>query len=408
MVLSSLPEPEPADATVVLRSPVESHTRPLARLNAHSDADTPPARPAISRRDAPIAPEATVRVQPLDVAEELSEPPPPPEPERRSGLSPVVVIGGAAALFLLAVVVVVGVYLWTQSPTRVPAPVPTTLVSAEPTPVAEPSLSASAPAPVAPLGGIRVETQPPGAVVTVNGDTKGASPLELTGLSLGDYDVKVELKGYEARSTKVHVTEQALQADVKLTLARPAPAQGIAEILSTPFGAAVTIDGVKLGATPLTDVKLKPGPRKVEMTKDGFEPWSGTVDIEAGKAGRVDAQLKMVKAAPTPPPTPEVPEANRVYKDTEVDTKPKKLSGTGISYPESLPKLKSGESLSVAFEFVVSEEGQVTEVKILQSGGKALDEAAQNAVKTWKFAPGVKKGTKVAVRLTGKQTFLQP
>jgi TonB family protein len=413
VVLSSLPEPEPADATVVLRSPVETYTRPMARIERRDDPNTPPSRPippalraGISPQDATITPSSTVRVAPALVDEALSELAPLPTPERRPGLSPVVILGGAAALFLLAVVVVVGVYLWNRGRTAPPSPEPTVTLAVEPTPLPEPS--ASALTPVTPTGVIRVDTQPPGAAVTVNGETKGASPLELTGLSFGDYSIKLELKGYEPRSAKVQVTEQTPEAEVKVTLARPPPAQGIAEILSTPFGAAVTVDGVKLGATPLTDVKLKPGTRKVEMTKDGFEPWSGTVDIEAGKRGRVDAQLKMVKAAPTPPPTPEAPEPNRVYKDNEVDTKPKKLSGSGVSYPESLPKLKSGESVSVAFEFVVSEEGQVTEVKILQSGGKALDDAALNAIKTWKYAPGVKRGAKVAVRMTGKQTFLQP
>jgi TonB family protein len=55
----------------------------------------------------------------------------------------------------------------------------------------------------------------------------------------------------------------------------------------------------------------------------------------------------------------------------------------------------------------VTEEGNVTEAEIVDSGGpKQLGEAVLAAVKKWKYSPALKRGVKVKVRITQKQTFL--
>ena len=55
--------------------------------------------------------------------------------------------------------------------------------------------------------------------------------------------------------------------------------------------------------------------------------------------------------------------------------------------------------------FVVSENGEVTDLKVVESGGKAVDEAVMAAIRGWRYSPAVKKGVKVKVRITFKQTF---
>jgi TonB family protein len=59
----------------------------------------------------------------------------------------------------------------------------------------------------------------------------------------------------------------------------------------------------------------------------------------------------------------------------------------------------------VALEFVVNENGEVAEVKVIESAGKVIDEAVVAAIRSWKYSPGVKKGTKVKVRMPFRQTF---
>ena len=99
-------------------------------------------------------------------------------------------------------------------------------------------------------------------------------------------------------------------------------------------------------------------------------------------------------------------DVNRVYAENEVDTPPKKLSGMSASYPSGrAPRLKAGDSVSVTLNYVVSEGGQIGDLKVTESGGKIVDDEVLSALKDWKYAPGSKRGTKVKVRLVRKFTF---
>jgi protein TonB len=129
------------------------------------------------------------------------------------------------------------------------------------------------------------------------------------------------------------------------------------------------------------------------------------VKLAAGQSQRLDASLKALPPPPTPPPQQEVVDPSRVHAQHEVDVQPRKRSGASAAYPERAPRLRSGESISVQVAFVVSENGDVGEVRVLESGGKVLDEAVIAAVKGWKYTPGQKRGVNVKVQMQLKQTF---
>jgi len=177
--------------------------------------------------------------------------------------------------------------------------------------------------------------------------------------------------------------------------------------VSTPSGASVSVDGRSVGTTPLTGLRLRPGRRRLEVTLDGHLPWTGTVDVAAGASGRVEVRLEALP--PPDPPTPEPVDVARVYENTaaDVDTLAKKLSGSSPSYPTGRAgRLKSGERVSVLVRFVVTEAGEVQDVSVLESGGRALDDVVVGAIRGWKFQPATKQGTRVKVHVTFKQTFL--
>lgn len=389
---------------------------PTVKMVAPSTEETVTVRvpPAPPRTQPAIAAPPSVRmapVAPTASADPLATQPPtalPAEPAlrgRRSGVPPAFVLGGGALALLLGLLTA---WLLLRSG-GAPTPEP----EASPTPAAEstPPEVATPPPTVAPMSGtLRVETTPPGAMVTVNGQSQGTAPLEVNGLAAGDYDVRVELKGHEPKVQRVTLSAAAPRSDLQLTLSRLAPTSGTADFLSTPFGAAVVVDGVSVGQTPLLQHRLKPGPHKVELTKEGHEPWTGTVTVEAGKKAKVDASLRLVATATPPPaPTPEPVDTNRTYNNvpSDVDTLAKRIAGSSPTYPSDLPKLKSGDSASVVVTFVVTEEGEVSDAKIAQSGGsRILDEAVLSAVRKWKYSPAVKRGIKVKVRIAQKQTFL--
>jgi serine/threonine-protein kinase len=369
--------------------PVAPPSPPAARVATAKAA--PPARPA---PPPPTAPPATAPM-----------PTPPPAtsaPGGRKGLSPLAVLGGAA-LFLLVALTLAGV-LWMRQRRGpgVPSVVsPPPIVEATPEPAATPT-----PGPV--TGDLHVETVPAGAAVSVNGEAKGAAPIDVTGLPIGNYEVRAELRGYEPKSETVAVVVGAASASVKLSLTRTAPVNGTVEIVSDPAGGGVSIDGVRGGETPIAELRLKPGSHKIEIQKDGFEPWNGSVTIEAGKKASVRAALTAIlKATPPPTPKPEVVDPNRIYLNapSEVDTPAKKLSGPSVSYPEGAPRLKSGDSVSVSVSFVVDENGDVQDAKTTESAGKTIDDAVLAAIRKWKYQPALKLGVKVKVKIGFKQTF---
>jgi periplasmic protein TonB len=116
----------------------------------------------------------------------------------------------------------------------------------------------------------------------------------------------------------------------------------------------------------------------------------------------VDAVLRpVVRATPTPEPV----DVTRVYQPSEVDTQPRRLSGGSAPYPERAPRLRPGRDVTVGGTFVVSENGEITDLKITESAGDMVDDAVLAAVRNWRYAPGARRGVKVKVRVPFKQTF---
>jgi serine/threonine-protein kinase len=407
------PQPQPSGepATILMKAPVvpsapppptappPTATQPRPVVQSDSPATilmgapviTPPVRPPTAPAR-PVAPP-----MPTPPPGPLPMPAPAPAPTGGGGLPMGLILGGGALVFLLGVGFA-GVVVWKQRG----GGTATTTLPASTVPVTQPVSTTLAPA----VGSIHVESVPPGATVSVDGQPVGTTPRDVPDLAAGDHEVKLELPGYEPKTQKVAVTEGA-QAELKVTLSRPAPTLGSAEIVSNPPGASVTVDGAPVGKTPLPEVKLRPGNHKVELSKEGYEPYSGSVAVQAGKKARLDAPLKLVPPPPkTEPPKPTVDTA-KVYINSlqEVDSLAKKLSGPSVSYPERAPRLKSGEERSVTVSFVVSDSGEVTDVQVIQSGGKILDEAVVQAVAKWKYQPATKGGVKVKAKVAFKQTF---
>jgi TonB family protein len=327
---------------------------------------------------------------------------PPIEPPRKRSGAPLAILGGGLGLLMLAFVAAVAIwYLKFRTPAEVVVPPPTSPPSTFAAATATPP-----PAVATVKGSLRIESEPAGAAVTLNDKAIGVTPFDVPDLFLGEHKVKVELKGYAPVEQTVVLTENEPAFKLVAPLSKAAPAMGPAEIVSTPDGAQVKIAGAGAGQTPLSSLSLKVGRHEIEITKDGFEPWTGTLVVVRGKKARIEAHLRpLVKATPTPPPQPEQVDPNRTYDQGDVDTPPRQTSGTSASYPKDAPKLKSGQSVSVGGTFVVTANGEVTEIQIRESGGQQLDTAVMAALAKRKYTPGSKKGVKVKVRVPFRQTF---
>ncbi len=395
------PLPAASTPTILMKAMPMDGAGPTVRVKA-------PTIPPVPAKAPPAAPPPSTTVKaPIPTAAlpsiPLAKPAATPKPPRaaappRSGVPVGIVLGGVALLFVIVFVVGAAVFLRSRGQAA---------VTPEPDAAGTPSPVPSSSEPALPAGALSIETQPAGAAISVNGEPKGVSPLQLADLAVGNYQVSAELRGYDAQTETATITAEAPHAEVRLTLSRQAPTIGVAEIVSTPAGATVTVDGKASGVTPVADLRLHPGVHKVDLAREGYEPWTGTVSVDAGKKARLEATLKAIPKAPTPTPKPQV-DPNHVYENSpsEVDTPAKRSSGTSAEYPRrGVPNLKSGQSVSVSLTFVVNEAGDVEDIQVVESAGKVIDDAVMGAVREWKYAPAEKGGEKVKVRVRFKQTF---
>lgn len=125
-----------------------------------------------------------------------------------------------------------------------------------------------------------VDSRPRGARVSVDKTSLGATPLR-SELIQGSRQVTVSLDGYKTWSRRLQVVAgQAIDIpDVRLE-----KADGYLEIVSEPPGAAVTVDGVYQGQSPVRVAVAPDRAHKVAVIKGGFLPGESGAKVASGKA----------------------------------------------------------------------------------------------------------------------------
>ncbi|MBK1833975.1 energy transducer TonB [Roseibacillus ishigakijimensis] len=113
-------------------------------------------------------------------------------------------------------------------------------------------------------------------------------------------------------------------------------------------------------------------------------------DLGAGVGGKMMLNLK---------PNFEVADDPNALGGGDLDTPPRPTSKPPPRYPGEMLKKKQGGKVLVLV--TVDERGVVTNASVKESSGfQALDQAALNAAKRWKFKPGIKGGRKAVMTAT--------
>jgi hypothetical protein len=150
-------------------------------------------------------------------------------------------------------------------------------------------------------------------IVKLSGDVNGASLLidtkQMGTLPLansfevepGEHTIVVRRLGYAEFSRRV-VLEASKVTELTVTLEA---IQGVVAVTSEVPGTSVAINGQPLGKVPLSSILLKPGSHTFTFSLQGYEPFTKTVDIKAGRDYTVAASMK-----PTVGTTPAVAAAD--------------------------------------------------------------------------------------------------
>jgi hypothetical protein len=150
-----------------------------------------------------------------------------------------------------------------------------------------PSISVDTPAPA---GGMDLKSVPDGASLVVNGEYRGKTPLTLSDISPGTYNVSFSRFGYADLSLNVQVNQGKI-TEVTATLQ---PETGTLAVNSTPAGARVLFDGTDAGLSPVFVTNISAGNHTVALEKEGYVPATRQVNIPAGQAGTVEVSLDPV------------------------------------------------------------------------------------------------------------------
>lgn len=155
-----------------------------------------------------------------------------------------------------------------------------------------------APAVPAALASLWVDAAEPGAVVLVDGDSAGTTPLWIEDVRPGRRHVAVLGRDRALADTTLDVEAGGLaELAVGFGGAAPPPREpeplveqtvverpttGALRVSSTPAGAAVTLNGRTVGTTPLVLDGLAPGRHSVAVTRPGHDTAAEWVEVQAG------------------------------------------------------------------------------------------------------------------------------
>lgn len=139
----------------------------------------------------------------------------------------------------------------------------------------------------APPGSMELGSVPGGASVVINNIYKGMTPLTVSGLDPGSYNVTFSHFGYAKLSTPVTVESGSI-SEVNATLV---PLTGSLSVNTTPPGALLTLDGSAAGTSPATLPDLRQGSHTLNVTKEGFVTQVLPVLITADQTTTIDVML---------------------------------------------------------------------------------------------------------------------
>jgi len=160
-------------------------------------------------------------------------------------------------------------------------------------------------------GKITIISTPPGAIVYLNGEEKGKTPLLLKKIPQREHNLKLVKEGFKIWAGKVKVEKkikiieklEPLPPKIKyivqkpITIPSPLPQVKFGElnISSSPPCAMVYLNGIlQKGITPLHLDKVKTGLYKIKVVKNNYQSFESKIIIQPGMTTYIKAKLELL------------------------------------------------------------------------------------------------------------------
>lgn len=115
---------------------------------------------------------------------------------------------------------------------------------------------------------VKIESEPSGATLILNGKQVGKTPYTLKDPAYGKYLVQLSKGNYESADRILVINDQSSPE----TVIKLEQVKGLVLIETTPVGAEVTVNGVFKGKTPLLSTELPSGSHKIGFMLQGYDP----------------------------------------------------------------------------------------------------------------------------------------
>jgi TolB-like protein len=132
------------------------------------------------------------------------------------------------------------------------------------------------------FGRLVIKSVPPGAVVQLNGQQKGKTPIDLPELASGDYTITVSKDLHHDSVEKYTITDGS--NNERTVVLHPAFGQLSVEV--NPIGADVFVDAQLKGKAPITLDELPSGTFRLKVSQDLYEALDEEIIIEDGKINK--------------------------------------------------------------------------------------------------------------------------
>jgi len=140
------------------------------------------------------------------------------------------------------------------------------------------------------FGGIYIDSDPPGAKLSIDGQSAGTTPVTNNQLVSGRHIIRLTKEHFFDYETSIEIKDGQPFSETYILKAN----SGLLSVISTPSGASVLIAGTnrELGETPLQDYRLAPGTYNIRVEKDSYESNELLVSMMIGGELKLEPKLK--------------------------------------------------------------------------------------------------------------------
>ena len=131
---------------------------------------------------------------------------------------------------------------------------------------------------------VRITSDPPGAVIAIDGSHKGTTPIAVS-VGAGEHEVEASKDGCFSAKKSLSV-EPGDETSLEIALERAA----FLIASSKPAGARIRVDGEDVGQTPVR-LKLHAGEHRLAASLEGYADSQRTVHLEPGSRSEVSLEL---------------------------------------------------------------------------------------------------------------------